>query len=275
MKLFWLVLVLGTPSVALAAELPIFDAHVHYNDDVWDVLTPKQAVTRLRQQGTVRALVSSSNDDGTQRLLTEAPDLVIPELRPYRNSGSRYGWYNDEAVLPYLEGRLKQHKYVAIGELHLDGAQADTAVVKRVVQLAKLHGLWLHVHADADAVRRIFRQDPGAKILWAHAGFEDVAVVTAMLRTHKNLWADLSFRYELAQGDRVTGPWRTLLLEFPERFMLGSDTYTAERWQNVGDHATWARRWLADLPKDVAERIAYRNGEETLLAAARRAGAIK
>jgi hypothetical protein len=29
----------------------------------------------------------------------------------------------------------------------------------------------------------------------------------------------------------------------------------------VAEHASWTRAWLADLPQDVAERIAWRNGE--------------
>ncbi len=43
--------------------------------------------------------------------------------------------------------------------------------------------------------------------------------------------------------------------------MLGTDTYVPERWHYVGEHATVARRWLADLPPHAAESIAWRNGE--------------
>jgi hypothetical protein len=50
-------------------------------------------------------------------------------------------------------------------------------------------------------------------------------------------------------------------MEFPERFMVGTDTYTAERWHYVIEHANWSRGWMADLPREVAERIAYRNGD--------------
>ena len=66
----------------IAAELPIFDAHVHYSHDAWDNLPPKDAVAILRKAGLKRALVSSSGDAGTQRLVAEAPDLVLPSLRP-------------------------------------------------------------------------------------------------------------------------------------------------------------------------------------------------
>jgi hypothetical protein len=68
------------------AELPLFDAHIHYNHDAWEKTSPKEAITLLRQAGVVRALVSSSSDEGTQRLYAEAPDLIVPELRPYRRT---------------------------------------------------------------------------------------------------------------------------------------------------------------------------------------------
>ena len=43
--------------------------------------------------------------------------------------------------------------------------------------------------------------------------------------------------------------------------MLGTDTFTPERWYYVVQHANWSRQWLSGLPRDVAERIAYKNGE--------------
>ena len=133
-----------------------------------------------------------------------------------------------------------------------------------MVQLARQHGLMLHAHSDAGAVERLFRQDPGARILWAHAGFEPAAKVREMLRQYRTLWADLSFRTEVASGGKVTDEWRALFLEFPDRFMLGTDTYVPDRWNQVPQNARWAREWLADLPRDVAERIAFRNAESVL-----------
>ena len=34
-----------------AAELPIFDAHLHYSHDAWDVVPPAQAIAILRKIG--------------------------------------------------------------------------------------------------------------------------------------------------------------------------------------------------------------------------------
>jgi hypothetical protein len=252
---------LGLPSLAGAADLPIVDAHVHYSHDAWDVVPPKEAAALLRRAGVKRALVSSSNDEGTQKLVAEAPDLIVPELRPYRLRADVSTWVNDPAVLAYVEERLRKHTYVAIGEFHLFGADADLPIPRRIVQLAKQYGLMLHAHSDADAVERLFQQDPGARILWAHAGFESAERVREMLRRYRNLWADLAFRTDHAAGGKPAPEWRALFLEFPDRFMLGTDTFVPERWHYVPEHAVWARGWLSDLPRAVAEQIAWKNGE--------------
>lgn len=255
----------GAEPVAEANALGIFDAHLHYSHDAWERIPPKEAVALMRQAGLRRAMVSSSSDEGTQKLYAEAPDLVLPVLRPYRTRSEIGTWVRDETVIAHLESRLARYRYVAIGEYHVSGEDADLPVVRRVVQLAREHRLALHSHSDADAVERQFRQDPGARILWAHSGFDAPANVRAMLRRHRNLWCDLAFRSDHALVDGVRGrvepAWREAFLEFPDRFMVGTDTFTPERWFYVREHARWSRLWLADLPRDVAEAIAWRNGD--------------
>jgi len=256
-------------AAASAADLPIFDAHLHYSHDALDVLKTEEAIALLRRAGVRRGMVSSSDDEGTQRLHAAAPELIIPELRPYRRRSDVATWVRDEEIVRYVEERLRKHKYVAIGEFHLFGADADLPVPRRMVELAKQYRLLLHAHSDADAVERLFAQDPEAHVLWAHAGFERPERVRELLRKHKNLWADLAFRTDHGAGGKPPPEWRAAFLEFPDRFMVGTDTYVAERWHYVPEHADWSRRWLADLPPDVARRIAYLNGEamiETILA---------
>ncbi len=267
-RLAVILLLLGSPAsglaAGLAAELPIFDAHIHYSHDAWDMLPVQDALAILRKAGVTGALVSSSGDDGTQRLFAAAPGLIVPELRPYRRRGEISTWIRDESVIPYLEERLAKYRYVAIGEFHVYGGDADFPVMRRVVGLAKQHDLLLHLHGDAEAVERVFRQDPGARILWAHSGFEPPSKVREMMRKHRSLWADLAFRSDQASGDKVTPEWRELFLEFPDRFMVGTDTFTPERWHYIPEHAKFSRAWLADLPREVAERIAHKNAEVVL-----------
>lgn len=256
-----LALVLALPLCVAAQALPIFDAHLHYSHDAWELVPVEQAIAIMRKAGLKRALISSAGDDGQQRLYRAAPDLVIPELRPYRSRADVGTWFRDESVTDYLEQKLSQNRYVGIGEFHLYGADADLPVPRRMVELARKHNLFLHAHSDVDAVERLFKQWPQARILWAHAGFERPERVAEMLRKHKNLWCDLAFRTDHASGNKVDPAWRAVFLEFSDRFMVGTDSYTPERWHYIPEHADWSRRWLADLPREVAERIAWKNGD--------------
>ncbi|MES2715752.1 MAG: amidohydrolase [Pseudomonadota bacterium] len=246
---------------ARAAELPLFDAHIHYSHDAWDLVPPKQAVAILRQAGLRGALVSSSDDQGTQLLAAEAPALIVPELRPYRSRGEIGSWMKDASVVGYLEQRLARFRYVGIGEFHLYGADAELPVPRRMVALAKENGLLLHAHSDVDCIERLLLQWPEARILWAHSGFDRPEAVRAVLRRHPRLWCDLAFRGDHATGSQVDPAWREAFVEFPGRFMVGTDTFTPERWHYIPSHASYSRGWLASLPAPVAEGIAWRNAE--------------
>lgn len=250
-----------SPALAQSFDGPLIDAHVHYSHDAWEMLPTDKAIGILKEAGLRKVLVSSSSDEGTQRLYAAAPELIVPELRPYRSRGEIGSWFRDETVVAHLEDRLKRYRYVGIGEFHLYGDSADLPVPRRMVQLAKQYKLFLHAHSDSDAVERLFRQDPDALVLWAHSGFDRPDAVRAMLAKHKNLWADLAFRSEHGRDGKVDPEWRKVFEEFPDRFMVGTDTFTPERWYYIVEHANWSRAWLADLPRDLAERIAYKNAE--------------
>ncbi len=167
---------LATPGAQ--AEIPLADVHIHYSHDAWDMLLPVEAIRILRKAGLKKAFVSSSNDDGTQMLYEQAPDLVVPVLRPYRRRGESSSWYRDETIVWMVEERLAKNRYAGIGEFHVNGLDADRRVVRQIVELAAKYKIFLHAHSDIDAVDRIFAQNPKARVLWAHSGFdspEDVA----------------------------------------------------------------------------------------------------
>ena len=265
-----LALLLAGLGTAGAAEMPIVDAHIHYSHDAWDGTPPKEAIAILRKAGLKKALVSSSPNEGTQKLMAEAPDLIVPGLRPYRKRGELSTWMKDLEALRYVEEQLPKARWVSIGEFHINGAEVDLPIPRRIVELAKQHGLFLQAHSDADAVERIFKLDPGARVLWAHAGFAPAEAVRGMMRKHKGLWADLALRSEVGSGNRVNPEWRQVFTEFPDRFMVGTDTWTPSRWNDIVGHAAFSRGWLADLPADLAERIAWKNAEALFVIAPRR-----
>ncbi len=251
----------GCADEIKASPLPIFDAHIHYSHDVWDAISPEDAIRRLREAGIKRAMVSSSSDEGTQRLYNADPGFVIPVLRPYRKRGTIGTWMYDESVIPYLKERLQTYRYAGIGELHIDGEQAYQPVMREIISMAKQYDLLLHVHSDAQAIKFIFEQYPEARILWAHAGFEYAYIVGQLMNKHSSLWADLSFRGEIFVNGKLMPAWNKLLVEHADRFLFGIDTYEPQRWLKINMAMQWQRELLAVLPDDVARKIAYENGE--------------
>ncbi|MBT3790975.1 MAG: amidohydrolase family protein [Alphaproteobacteria bacterium] len=248
------------PTSAWTQEpVQLIDTHIHYSHDAWDMLPPVEAIKILRKAGLRQAFVSSSSDDGTQMLYKQAPDLIVPVLRPYRKRGELSTWFKDPTVVDMIADRLAKNTYAGIGEFHIFGTDANRPVMKSVIQLAKKHGVFLHAHSDAAAIMNIFKQDPDARVLWAHSGFDEPREIDEMLTRYPNLRADLAFRNEHATADSVDPDWRKLFEAHPDRIMVGTDTFAPERWYYVVEHANWTRTWLKDLPKELAEKIAWKN----------------
>lgn len=257
-RLVFLVAVLLS-STAVGEELPIFDAHIHYSHDAVKLVPPDRVAQILRNAGVKKALVSSSDDDGTQRLLAAAPDLVVPSLRPYRRRGAISTWMHDLTVIDYLEDRLSRFEYEAIGEFHAFGDDIDTPVLQRMIELARERDLLLHHHGDRAALEKIFETWPQARVLWAHSRFDPADEVAAALRNYPKLWADFAFRSDIASRGVLTDEWRSVIEEFPDRFMVGTDTFAPERWYYVEPHAEASRKWLSGLSDEIARQVAFEN----------------
>jgi hypothetical protein len=252
----------GIPPGA-AQDLPLFDAHIHYSEADWAVLTPDQILALLDRAGVRRALVSSTPDDGTLKLYDQAPQRIVPFLRPYRNREDMLTWHRDPAVQAYVEARLTRSIYKGIGEFHLSTPdQAEAPVVKRCAELAAQHQLFLHAHVDDTTVEKLLQDHPQVKILWAHAGMSASATtVSRLLDRFQYLWVELAMRLDVAPGGRLDPEWRAVFLRHPERFMVGTDTWVTSRWGMLVEGMQTVRGWLDELPREVAEQIAYRNGE--------------
>jgi Amidohydrolase len=248
--------------------LPLFDGHIHYSVGATQRYSPEQVIDILDGAGIGQALLSSTPNDGTVELYARYPHRFIPELRPYRKtrdlatwSVERRSWYRDPDTVAFIEQELKRGIYRGIGEFHLDGVEADTPVIRRIVQLASERKLWMHAHSDAEAIDKLFAYDPHARIVWAHAGMsEPPGVVDRMLSRYPALWADLSYR-DVAPGGTLDPEWKALFLKYPDRFLYGSDTWIPPRWEEVGSLTQQARGWLAQLPPEVAQNIAWQNAE--------------
>ncbi len=257
------VLLWAHAGTARAEErLAIFDTHVHYSRTAWEVYSPAVVENLLKAAHVVRALVSSSPDDGTLALHRHNATLFVPELRPYREGVGGGNWSRDTATPAYLAERLKRGIYKGIGEFHLwDAGDARGPVLKKVARLAVARNILLHVHAGAAPVSALFGIEPRLRILWAHAGMvTPPEQVGSMLDRYENLWAELSFREGgILAGERLDPAWRKVLTAHPSRFMIGTDTYTNSRWEVYGSLVAAHRAWLKRLPRKIAAAIAHGN----------------
>ena len=260
--LLGLLVSLGPGTRVNAADLPLFDAHIHYSRPDWDVYTPEHALSMLAQAGVQRAIVSSTPDDGTLKLYEKAPATVVPFLRPYRTRDDMSSWPRSAEVQAYVEQRLQRGVYRGIGEFHLSAGDADAPVVRRLAELAKRDGIFLHAHVDEGTVERLLTLYPDVRILWAHAGMSSSATtVERLLDRSPRLWVELALRSDVAPGATLAADWRALFLRYPDRFLVGTDTWVTSRWETLREGMRAVQGWLAQLPPAVAEQIAYRNGE--------------
>jgi predicted TIM-barrel fold metal-dependent hydrolase len=251
-----------TEVVITENKLPIFDTHVHYSQDVWNLFSPSDIIDKMEQANVPRALVSSSPDDGTRLLYDLDPDRIVPFLRPYHDQVTSGNWFEDVTLHSYLNSRLETPIYQGIGEIHLHfEGNADALVVRETARLAVERGLYLHVHSNARVVGTIFEYEPDIKILWAHAGLsESPEVVSEMMDKYANPWADSAIReYQIAPDGELDPTWEALFLKHPDRITIGSDTWVSSRWERYQDIIEFDRKWLTQLPPDVAQQIAYDN----------------
>lgn len=252
------------PEADAAEPLPIFDAHLHYNWEPRPHVPLDKVLELFRQQQVSGILATSRPNDGTRALYEARSEAlwVVPFIRPYRVRSDIQSWMNDTSIQDLIEGEYKRGIYAGIGEFHLTGRDAAAEGVKRTVDFAARHGLYLHAHADEAALEILFGHNPQARIIWAHTGFSTPPdQVEAYLKRHAGLWCELSYRSGITSGGKLTAEWRDLFERYPERFLLGSDTWIDQRWDSYAAIMAEYRGWLGQLPREVAEKIAHKNAE--------------
>ena len=267
---------LGAGGIARAAERyggPLFDAHLHYNDEAAAPHPLGDVLGRMRRSG-VRAIVANSRpNDGTRALAgalaaTRAAGVtVVPFVRLYRNRADYTGWFGDDSihamVLDELAAGTPAGPYRGLGEFHLyDSANADGPVAVRLMRLAQQRGLTVLAHVDDVAIGKLMGHAPEAKLIWAHTGIGGTPPqrVLELMQRHPSLLGELSYRPGLIDAGRLSSVWRAMFTERPTRFLIGSDTWVNARWEQYEALMDEARAWLGELPPAVAQRIAWGNG---------------
>jgi hypothetical protein len=259
-----LLLVAANGGLAAADEpIEIFDAHLHYNWEPKPFYQLDEVLALFKKHRVSGILATSRPNTGTHALMDAKADglQVVPFIRPYRVRADIGSWFNDPVIFDLVQDEFKRGYYRGVGEFHLSGKAADTEMVKKTVDFAVAHDLYLHAHADDEAVEILMRHNPRARIIWAHTGFGLATDrVATMLDKYPKLWGELSYRGGITDGSgKLTPEWRGLFERYPDRFLLGSDTWIPERWAGYGEIMAGYRGWLAQLPPAVAKQIAHGN----------------
>ena len=128
------------------------------------------------------------------------------------------------------------------------------------------------LRANIAAFERLLAHNPHARIIWAHAGWDNTghrtpALCRRLLQAHPNLYMDVKIdplnpgkNSPLANG--VTGAikpeWLQLFRDFPDRFVVGTD-------QHYPEPPRGPQRWeaivvmLNQLPADLQKKIGMEN----------------
>ncbi len=256
---------------------PLFDAHLHYNEEAWNGKVGPHGVGdvlgRMSRSG-VKAFVANSRPNAGTINLAASPEVkaagitVIPFIRLYRDRADYTGWFVDESIYQmvlseYAKGTASG-PYRGIGEFHLyDSANANGAVAQKLMRLASDKNLTVLAHVDDVAIDLLMAHAPQARLIWAHTGIGGTSVerVDSLMKKYPSLMGELSYRPGLTcEGGQLCPAWRALLQTYPDRFLIGSDTWINQRWAYYEELMTSYRVWLGGLPPAVARQIAWENG---------------
>jgi hypothetical protein len=133
------------------------------------------------------------------------------------------------------------------------------------------------VSANIAALERLLDHNRGANIIWVHVGMDTtgqrtVELTRRMLRAHPNLYLSItSFQNAVGENwfvvpDRGLNPnWRALIVEFPDRFTIGSDVFFQPEnvWHAFPQVTKLALRVVRAplLPPAVARKVAFENAQ--------------
>lgn len=160
-----------------------------------------------------------------------------------------------------------------------------------IFQLSQETGMPFLIHHEAEDVllpelESMLQEFPGAKVVWCHVGrnrnpvtwsqFKTPDGVRRLLAQYPNLYFDIvqsspgskygptgyldAVMYDLSGGKAGLGSrWRQLFIDYADRFVIGSDV-NGGRWDNYDSvFQTFRGIVLPALPRDVAEKIAFKN----------------
>ena len=247
-------------SLRLSAQ-PLFDSHLHYTAQDAQLFNPQAVLHLLDKSAIPYAVVTGTPSVHLSKLYHRAPERIVPLLGVYRDGADKSTWTNDKTLIPYLEKELERGYWRGIGELHIFARDRHSHVFKKIIGLASARQLPLLIHGDPAVIDKLYEIAPNQPVIWAHAGtYPYPDLVSDYLRRYPNLSIDVSMRDErIAPAGMINDDWYELFVTYPDRVMIGVDTYSTARWHKFNSVVGTIRNWLAQQQDEIALQLAFVN----------------
>ncbi len=258
----------------------------------WDKDDP--VAPKYYLDNTSRAYWYSATDYRVAHAVQRLPDDLRFRFHPYIcgfNGTDKYAVEHVQRMLDEFPGlwqgvgEIFGHRDDLTNMTYGENARANHAALDPVYDLAGRNDMPVNLHNNCTSrsqtkewryvyeVEGALKNHPKTRIVWAHAGLsrlmEDIdqraytAMLRKMLEKYPNLWLDLSW---IVYEEYMTGGtpqlvvrpcWLQLVKDFPDRFMVGSDSIG-----HMGTYAMNIRKYYTlfrALPADTARKVARDN----------------
>ena len=283
--------VMDRAGIAISIVMPQpYPQHTNRNKHDFEALLPAVKANAgrflfLGGGGSLNGMIQHANEEGR----------VSPGL--LRKFDERAKQIADAGAAGYGEFAV-QHDSLFPGHPY-ESVPADHPLFLRLADIAAERGMPIDVHMDVvaedapmpprlsspdnpsmlranvPAFERLLEHNPNARIVLAHVGWDitgqwSTEVTRALLARHPNLYMSIKIsprgvpEHNPLTRSGIKQDWLALLQQFPDRFLIGSDTFYAdgaasgagprENIQLAGPSTLLAR-----LPKDIAIKVGYEN----------------
>ena len=161
-------------------------------------------------------------------------------------------------------------------DIHMEAVTKRWAVSEELRQRGRINPTW--VDENIAAFERLLSHNRKARIIWVHLGMDNTGqrspqLMRRLLNAHPNLYVSITGAQRHTDKHRLFVPgigldpvWRELILEYPDRFMIGSDVFfqPARPSHKMPDHleaAVRIVRFPRFLPPHIARKVAFENAQ--------------
>ena len=275
-------------------SIPIIDVEYHYNAG----MNSGDLIDNMNRNGVALTWLSPNEEsiNDSIRLNKLYPDKFVPTT--VAGDGPLWHG-SETNFLKKLDGEVRSGNYFAMGEFEGRHYPSDTnnrdihmplnsTAFEIVFKASSDTGVPFLIHHEAEdamlpELESMLAKYPKAKVVWCHFGrnrnyvtwskFMTPDAPRALLNKYPNLYFDL---LQLQPGEKYQNgyvqtimyddttstlkpEWKQVILDYPDLFVLGSDINGGRFGKYDQVMNTFRQTILPELPKDVAEKIAYKN----------------